>query len=134
MAGFFVDLVTETIKSEESSGKKTEVSIDILADYLHMKSYFCHLQRLKKIHGILFGINKKLTFSSSFLRILCLYLSSRPQLGFSSFSEPKYYQLGCLDVSYILESELKLSKPNFPSSPIQCGKNVICSPHKPFYL
>lgn len=37
---FFVDLVTETIKSEKSSSKKTEVNIDILADYLHMKSYF----------------------------------------------------------------------------------------------
>lgn len=63
---FFVDLVTETIKSEKSSSKKTEVNIDILADYLHMKSYFCHLQRLKKIYRIFFwNINKKLTFSSS---------------------------------------------------------------------
>lgn len=38
----------EMIKSEKSSTQKTEVSIDILADYLHMKSCFCHLQRLKK--------------------------------------------------------------------------------------
>lgn len=69
----------------------------------------------------------------------CVSTSQHGHTWFSTFSEPKYYHLKCSDVFYIMESELKLSKPNFPSSPSSVAIMsfvphipVICSPH--FYL
>lgn len=78
----------ERIRSEKSSSQKTEVSIDILADYLHRKSCFSHLQRLKKYAGFCLEILTRILLFHLYLislRFCVSLLLSMATLDFPHF-------------------------------------------------